>query len=235
MASTKTIQDTVNWLSAFIEQQPVLINGMDPALESANLILATMLGPPFSWPWNRAAVNFVANAQDTLVAGLNGFGFLEAGSLTPQAGGSPMPLQIELVMESDSTQGARPRSVAHLLDDGAGNITFRLVPAPSVAYVVNLLTQNKAPVVQSLGYTWAPVPDEKVRIAEWGMLALMSLIGNDGRFGEYNQKWITAILSEQGGLSELKKNIWLANWLRTVQQLQGTQLSTSERYKAREV
>jgi hypothetical protein len=92
----------------------------------------------------------------------------------------------------------------------------------------------KSPTVMSLAYTWAPVPDERVYICQWGHLAMMSLIGNDARFNEYNAKFITTLLGAQGGLTDLERNIFLANWTRVLSQMQGTQLSVSERYKARE-
>jgi hypothetical protein len=63
----------------------------------------------------------------------------------------------------------------------------------------------------------------------------MSLIGNDARFNEYNQKFVTALLSAQGGLTDLERNLFLGNWLRATTQLQGAALATTERYKAREV
>jgi hypothetical protein len=86
----------------------------------------------------------------------------------------------------------------------------------------------------SLGSSWHPVPDEKNYICQWGHLAMMSLIGNDGRFSEYNTKFITALLGAQGGLTDLERNIFLANWTRVLAQLQANQLGTAERYKARE-
>ena len=64
---------------------------------------------------------------------------------------------------------------------------------------------------------------------------MMSLIGNDARFNEYNSKFTTSLLAAQGGLTDMERNIFLANWTRVMSQLQGTQLGTQERYKAREV
>jgi hypothetical protein len=130
---------------------------------------------------------------------------------------------------------ARPQWCSPFIDDGAGNITFRLTPAPDQSYVVTLPYQLRAPILLSLAYTWAPVPDDKNYICQWGFLALMSLIGNDARFGNYNQKFVTSLLSAQGGLTDLERNIFLANWTRVLSQMQSNQLGTAERYKAREV
>jgi hypothetical protein len=95
--------------------------------------------------------------------------------------------------------------------------------------------ERDAPVIYSVAQTWAPVPDDKIYICQWGFLALMSLIGNDARFNEYNAKFVTALLSAQGGLNEMERNLFLGNWLKAAAQVQSTQLGTSERYKTREV
>ena len=233
MASTIKIQQTVTWEASFIEQQPVLINGEEPALSSAQLVLQTILGPPFAWPWNRGILNYTTGQQDYTFAGLRAFGFLEGGSVQPESSGKPFALAVKHFLELDSS-GARPSHASAYVDDGMGNITFRLMPAPDQTYIVTLPYQKKAPLIYSLAQTWAPVPDEQHYICQWGHLALMSLIGNDARFNEYNAKFVTTLLSAQGGLTELERNLFLGNWLRAAMQLQSSQLSVSERYKARE-
>lgn len=235
MASTITIQNTATWSSAFLEQQPLSINGMEPALSSAQLVLQTILGPPFAWPWNRGIVNYQTNAQDYTVAGLSKFGFLEGGTVQATAsGGKPFSVAVKHFLEVDASS-ARPLHAGAYIDDGAGNITFRLTPAPDQQYSVTLPYQKKCPVVYSLAQTWAPIPDEKNYVCQWGFLALMSLIGNDARFNEYNTKFITALLGQAGGLSELERNIFLANWTRVMAQLAGVPQAVQERFKAREV
>ena len=109
------------------------------------------------------------------------------------------------------------------------------IRAPDQAYNHTLLYQRRAPQLLSLAYTWAPVPDDKVYMPMWGFLAMMSLIGNDARFNEYNSKFITSVLSNQGGLSDLERNIFIGNWMRVQSQVQSTQLATQERFKAREM
>lgn len=234
MASTITVQNTINWSAAFLEQQPVLVNGQEPALGSANLVLQTILGAPFAWPFNRGIISFTTLNQDTTQSGLSDFGFLEGGSAQPVTGGKSWEVAVKNFLNIDVNQ-ARPQWCSPFIDDGAGNITFRLTPAPDTGYIVVLPYQRRAPILLSLAYSWAPLPDDKNYIAQWGFLALMSLIGNDARFNEYNQKFITALLAAQGGLTDLERNVFLANWTRVMSQLQSTQLGTAERYKAREV
>ena len=234
MASTITIQNTVNAIKAFIEQQPVLVNGQEPALSSAQLVLSTLLSPPLAWPWNRSITSYTSANQDNQVTGLTTFGFLEGGVVQPASGGKSWELSVQLVLHPDQS-AARPAYCAPLIDDGQGDITFRTSPAPDQSYLHTLVFQRKAPRLLSLAYTWAPVPDDLAYIPMWGFLAMMSLIGNDARFNEYNGKFVTSVLSQQGGLTDLERNIFIGNWMRVMSQVQSTQLATQERYKAREM
>ena len=206
---------------------------MEPALSSAALVLQTVLGAPFAWPWNRAILNYTTAVQDYVYAGLNTFDHLEGGSVVPSAGGKSLELMVRTILQQENQQG-RGYYLSPLIDDGQGNITFRLSPAPDQSYDITAIFQKKAPTIASLAQTWAPIPDQLNFIPQWGFLAMMSLIGNDARFNEYNAKFITGLLGAQGGLTELERNIFLANWTRVMAQLQGNQLATSERYKARE-
>jgi len=207
---------------------------MEPALGSANLVLQTIFGPPFAWPFNRGIISYTSAAQDNAQSGLSNFGFLEGGTVQAAAGGKPFEIAVKNVLHVDTSQ-ARPQWCSPWLDDGTGTITFRLLPAPDQSYIVTLPYQKRAPLLMSLAYTWFPLPDDKNYIAQWGFLALMSLIGNDARFNEYNQKFITSLLAAQGGLSDLERNIFLANWTRVMSQLQASQLATAERHRAREI
>lgn len=207
---------------------------MEPALSAANLILSTLLSPPLFWPWNRSVVGFSTSVQDFSLNGLENFGYLEGGSMM-DASGQPWELEVKQVLHPDASQ-ARPRWCAALIDDGMGNITFRLSPGPPTSNSTGtLIYQRRAPVLMSLGTTWAPVPDDRVNMCQWGHLALMSLIGNDARFNLYNQKFVTAVLSSHGGLTAMERNMFLTNWMTAQGQAQGKQLATSEQFKAREV
>jgi hypothetical protein len=60
--SSITVLRTVEWAKRFIFRRPVNNgNFVEPALTSANMILQTILGPPFIWRWNRAVIGFVTN------------------------------------------------------------------------------------------------------------------------------------------------------------------------------
>jgi hypothetical protein len=60
--TTKTISDTINWAKRLsFERNPVIGNSLEPALTSANMVMQTILAPPFSWWWNSAEIGFTCN------------------------------------------------------------------------------------------------------------------------------------------------------------------------------
>lgn len=83
MAATVTLQETIQWTQSFLNWANLAIGvNLEPALSSANLILQTIVGPPFVWPWNRATQTFntIQGVQDYALNIAN-YGFLEAASL----------------------------------------------------------------------------------------------------------------------------------------------------------
>ena len=121
-------------------------------------------------------------------------------------------------------QIARPNFIAAQLDNGNGDITFRLMPVPDQVYPVAITVQEQPPVYTAanggVNQTWAPIPDEYSMIYNWGMLALMLLYADDPRFQMANNKFIASLLSTHQGLTDTERNIWLNNW----QALSGTQI-----------
>jgi hypothetical protein len=58
MAATTNIRSTLDWAVPFVRFQPMTIGGQEPALTAANMTLQIILGPPFSWRWNRNTATF---------------------------------------------------------------------------------------------------------------------------------------------------------------------------------
>lgn len=59
-SSSKTVLDTIEWIKRFIFLRPMAIgNFLEPALTSANIIMQTIVGPPFFWRWNRVTTGFI--------------------------------------------------------------------------------------------------------------------------------------------------------------------------------
>lgn len=225
MGSNVNIQQTVTWTSPYVHYQPLSIGGLDPAITNANLVKQTMLGAPFTWPWNRAESPGIAcsiGTQDYPQA-LPDFGFIEKAWITID--GDTKELTNQRTLSKDDTKG-RPQYISAQNDDGAGNITFRLMPRPSKACILNVCYQKKSNPIVSLGSRWTPIPDELGYIYQFGFLALGLMVTGDVRFPIFNDRFIAHLLGAQDGLDEMQRNLFLGTWLdvmRTVQRSQ-TQL-----------
>lgn len=59
--ASKTILDTIEWAKKLnFNRSSVIGNFLEPALTSANMVMQTILGPPFEWWWNNQDVVFNA-------------------------------------------------------------------------------------------------------------------------------------------------------------------------------
>ena len=153
MSTVNTIFGTGNWCAAFILNRPTqgVANAyQDPMLTLANLTMSTILGPPFAWQWNRtiaSPISVNAPTSDYLVNFPN-FGWLEKATITyvtPPANG-PSVFEIEISTSLAIEPNAdRPFKICPVLDNNAGNITFRLFPTPDQPYTLQLTYQN-API-----------------------------------------------------------------------------------------
>jgi hypothetical protein len=60
-SSTITLLRTLEYCKRFVFQRPTAQgNYLEPALTSANTIMQTIVGAPFSWRWNRVVTGFIA-------------------------------------------------------------------------------------------------------------------------------------------------------------------------------
>lgn len=294
--STVTIGDTMEWSKKMsFNRLSAIGNNLEPALTSANMVMQTILGPPFCWWWNNQELTFTCNTVPTVssaisnVAVTNGVVTLTvantfaAGALvlvsglvtatwlngqlltlatansttvtapvnvkttyvsTPDTVGvltaqttqdytvaapvfshiehasvldiAPTPskwwaLQVKDNLGLDSTI-ARPSFISPHTEDGAGNITFRMMPAPAKNYPVSVHVQLAAPLITSINQTWSPMPDYMRYIYSWGFLALIWAFSDDNRFQIANQKFTAGLLARAEGITEEERNIFMNNW-----------------------
>lgn len=60
--STVKITDTIEWAKRLsFNRNPVIGNSLEPALTSANMVMQTILGPPFGWWWNNEDIAFTTS------------------------------------------------------------------------------------------------------------------------------------------------------------------------------
>lgn len=61
-ASTRKIGDTINFAKRLcFNHNPVIGNSLEPALTAANMVIQTILGPPFTYWWNTEEIVFTAS------------------------------------------------------------------------------------------------------------------------------------------------------------------------------
>lgn len=223
MASINNIQGTMNWCASFLKFMPQNIGSNEPALTTANMVAQTIMGPPFCWRWNRNTATFTCNAsthtQDYTQA-VSDFGFIEKAWVQLPSGTQDIKeMEVKTVLGLTIKQG-RPMHIAAQNDDNAGNITFRVMDAPDVAYPATVVYQKKAQLMLSLASSWGPIPDEDSYIYNWGFLTVMGILTNDPRFPIWNQKFIGHLLGAQDGLDEMAKNLFLGTWMDVTKRMQ---------------
>lgn len=167
-------------------------------------------------------------------SGTYSFAWVENSSIQDTVQGSPSwkELTSKIVLGLESGQG-RPTYVSAQIDDGLGNITFRLLATPDKAYPVSLTVQGKPPLFTSLRQTWNPIPDEYAHIYNWGFLSFMWLFADDPRFPTANSKFIASLLSTTQGLTQTQLNIFLQNWQSITGQPMSNQIAQTQGAQAR--
>ena len=296
--STNTVLMSMEWAKRFSFNKPSGIgNSLEPAKTSANLVMQTILGPPFKWHWNNEELTFTCNPT-ALTAGLTGnvsvtsnvitmtvataigvgqiallSGFtvsaalvlnglsvvvltnngttvtaqILAANLAPTAATNgvitagttqdytllvpefshiehasvldiskaaatkwiELSVKDNLALESNT---ARPLFIEPHTEDASGNVVFRLMPAPNLAYPVSLHIQKVAPLITSLNQTWAPLPDFMSYVYNYGFLALMWGYIDDPRAQMASQKFVSHLLGRASGLTAIERNIFLNSW-----------------------
>ena len=219
MPSTKTIAQTLAWVGAYIVQRPTsgVISATEPGLTAANKIFGTIGAPPFRWNWNRKELQ---NAFVTLpgvtdyTLALSDFGYLEKATSFIAADDPPMR-EIEVVqnLAQESKQNP-PQKICAFIDDGAGNITFRVLPNPDRAYQMTIIYQKAMPVVTSLGALWSPIPDKYSFLYETGMMAHMQGMYNAQLYALNMEIFFRQLLGAAEGISESERAIFLDDRLR---------------------
>lgn len=225
MACNIKIQDTLNWVYAFVQGRPTTgVGGFvgEPGLTSANFIMATVLNAPFAWEWNRAETSALVTTAGTsdYQMSLASFGYLEKAQITTgQTAPNPVNRELEIVrVLAQDEQNNPPQKISILLDDNAGNITFRLFPTPESTQTVTL-TYQKAPIVLAQGTnlaatTWSPLPDKLAFIYEGGMLALLQGMYNVQLYFNGMELFYRRLVGASEGLSDTEKALFLEERIR---------------------
>jgi hypothetical protein len=233
MPATRNIMSSALFSLPFLGYQPVNISNGEPAITAANLTKQTMLGPPFSWAWNRAMlqIDVTPDSQDYNLTIAN-FGFLEKAWLIDTLG-NVIEIKIRLSLAGES-HVQRPQSVAVQNQDD-DTVLFRLNAMPDQAYTMEGFYQVAPILMTSLAASWSPIPDYLSFIYDWGFLSTVAMLTKDSRFPIFAQRFTSHLLGAQGGLTTLQRNIFLGNWLEVMSAAQEAQLTTQQGIAARQV
>lgn len=236
MAVTNTLQRILGVSQLYIRNAPLTFPNLtapnDLVFLAGDWVRQFILSPPFAWRWNRMTPNFVtvAGQQDYSINSPN-FGWLEKATID-DGNGIITELQIKLNLGEDTVQN-QPVFIAARLDDNAGNITFRLMPAPDTTYTVRLTAQAAPPNFATLADSWGPIPDYLSYLYLQGFLAKTYEYFADERFGSSMQLFVKQLVAANDGLDETQVNIFLGTSLDTRRQentrLENAQLGTRGR------
>jgi hypothetical protein len=193
----------------------------DPALSNADWVRQFILSPPFAWRWNRVEVPAIQTriGQTDYQVSLPSFGWIEKAVLFyPDNGNVAQELGVENNLAPETVSNL-PLKIAAQLDDDAGNITFRLSPAPDAEYNLSIITQKAAPTFTALTDTWG-LPDYMSNVFNEGFLFKTLEYINDPRAQEAYQVFMQSLVGVNQGLSDAQKNIFLVDRLNTQRQSQ---------------
>jgi len=223
MAQLLNLQNSINFATPILKNQPLQVSNQEPALTAANMVLGTMLGAPCKWRFNRAefTIPITAAGLTDYTISLASLGFLETQWLVDPTG-KPHALSGAISLAIDGNVG-RPTKLAVQFDDNLGDITFRVDKVPDQNYTVYGNFQQKAEPMTSAASNWGTVPDEFGYIFNWGFLCFMSLLVNDSRFPIFENYFIARLLGAQDGLTDQERNIFVANWMALAQTLSRSQ------------
>ena len=196
----------------------------DPAFSNADWVMQTILAPPFAWRWNRVGASPSVPTFSTIIGNTDyevnapSFGWLEkAVAYDPSSGYYAFELQNELVMGAETLPN-QPNRISVQYDDGSGNVTFRILPAPDKIYNVVVDYQKSAPQFSALTQTWSPIPDYLSYLYNEGFLAKGAEYCADPRSQEAMQLFLTDLAAASEGLNQTQKNLWLTSKLNSMRQ-----------------
>lgn len=214
---------TVTAANAFAVGTQVLVSGVAGSSKALNgQILTLLTASSTSFTANIGLPNsadtvgtFTSVTTQDYTVPLPNFSHVEHASvLDIDALGAPIKwyeLTVKNNLSLESSQN-RPEFLSPHVEDGNGNMTFRVFSSPDKAYPVSLHVQQSFTPFTSINQTWAPIPDFMQNVYDWGFLALMWLFADDPRATYAENKFKAALLSRAEGLSEEEKNIFLNNW-----------------------
>jgi hypothetical protein len=134
---------------------------------------------------------------------------------------------------SKSSDGQRPSAISVQYNDGAGNITFRLMGVPNATLNVVLDFQQAAVPFTTMSSTWAPIPDTYAYIYDRLFLGECLEPVDAQRAQAEKQRGVLALVSIQNGMALQDKAIFVAQYLNIDAQTAANMLDTQQGSQAK--
>lgn len=240
---SNTLQTSANWAACFVGQITLTGGtGNEPALSCANMIIDTLLGPPFKWAFNRntQTITLSQGTQDYSET-FSDFGFLERATVIPTTGSGLKQSEIKDVYNNEcgpiETNQARPNALYVQLNNPATpSQSFRFVAAPDQAYTATLFYQKLPVHMTGTSSGWSGIPDVYENVYNTLFLAEMfELAGSEQKAAYYRQRGVMSLLALAEGLTDTDKNLFLEQYLGRDAQMLTRQLRTQQGNQARGV
>jgi hypothetical protein len=216
-----TLAQSIGWSQSLnFNLDPTVYAGYEPAMTSANTVVAIITSAPFVWPWNRNLIEESISqslGQDYTVD-VTDFGFLEKCSLDD--GGSPPQIwELENVHNTlalgPTSQISRPSTVATQIVTPA-SVAFRFGTIPDEDYTATFIYQEAPVFFTSITQDWntqCGIPYGFIDIFNALFLSEMYQQGDDAqRAAQYRQRGMAALVTKAVGLDQMTKNMILEQW-----------------------
>jgi hypothetical protein len=214
-----TLNQTVLWSQSMLGTYIPLTaqTGNEPAISISNMVVTFILNPPFTWPTNRAentGTTTTAGTQDYVITATD-FGFMESMTLTKSSKSYAVPrIYNSANLGTSSEQTARPESCCVRFITPGTNVTVRFLSAPDDAYSV-AMTYQKVPVLFTATsqdwFTQCNIPIYYIDIFNNLFLAEALQVNGDAQEAAiYRRRGMAALISKADGLTEMQKNMMLA-------------------------
>ena len=204
MATTKTLQATVDWARTFTKLVPIVgIGGFsnEPALTICNSVIQEILSPPHKWKFNRAELTSFITIDGTqdYAETVTDMSWLESCVVEDEANTATSP-DLKPTREIEAVQDLPKESLKDnpekicLLSEATTTTTLRFWKVPSTTVWRAYVVYQKKPVIKTaLTNNWSPVPDDLAWVYQQGFLAMAYKMADDARAETEYRKFLRDI------------------------------------------
>jgi hypothetical protein len=184
--STVKISDTAEWAARMsFGRRSAIGNSLEPALSNANIVLQTILGPPFSWWWNNDDLVFTCNP--TLATATVTNIAIAANVLTITAANTFSAGQ-EVLMGTLATATFLNGQILEILTATGSSFTAAFTHANYSAAdsgtVTAATTQDYTVAAPNFSHIdWAAVQDPSVTPAQWYQMKVEDVLSLNSKTG----------------------------------------------------